>query len=167
MRAVLDLQPGERLLASAPLADGRWVVGTTRALHIVRAAGSDERHGWDQVATATWSDTASMLQVTFADGQRTVAVEFAGSPGYLPEVVRERVEASVVLTRRIEVTGRRGVRVAVRREAPGAALSTQIVADRGVDVTDPALAARIEVELDELREQTGLPRLDSNQRPSD
>lgn len=156
------------MLASAPLADGRWAVATTRALHVAGAAagaevaaepsgaGADERHGWDEVATATWSDTASMLQVTWADGSRALAVEFAGSAGYLPEVVRERVEASVVLTRRIEVTGRRGVRVAVRREAPGAALTTQVVADRGVDVREPELAARIAAEVETLREQTGL-----------
>jgi hypothetical protein len=147
-------------------------VGTTRALHVADDSGTLARHGWDQVAQAAWSETASMLQVSWADGRRPLVLEMADSPGFLPEVVRERVEASVVLSRRIEVSGRRGVRVAVRREAPGTPLSTQVVADRGVDLTEPGLAARIAGDLAELAEQVGLPtdrlpRLDSNQRPSD
>lgn len=172
VRAGLDLRTGERVLTGAPLAGGQWAIGTTRALIVADDSGTLARYGWDRVAQAAWSETASMLQVTWADGSRPLVLEMADRPGYLPEVVRERVEASVVLSRRIEVTGRRGVRVAVRREAPGAPLSTQVVADRGVDVTEPALAARIAADLAELAEQVGLaadglPRLDSNQRPSD
>jgi hypothetical protein len=181
VRSSLDLRMGERVLASAPLLSRGWVVATTRGLHLVDPAGASERHGWDRVAAAVWSDTASMLQVTWVDSRRQLLLEFAGSPGFLPEVIRERVEASVVISRRIDAGGRRGVRVAVRREGPGAELSMQVVADRGVDLSDPGLAARVEVELADLREQTGLsggrskggskegelPRLDSNQRPSD
>ena len=177
VRSSLDLRHGERVLAGAPLLAQGWVVGTTRALHVVDSAGADERHGWDRVAAAVWSDTASMLQVTWVDSRRQLVVELEGAPGYLPEVIRERVEASVVISRRLDVTGRRGVRVAIRREAPGAELSTQVVADRGVDLTDPVLAARVAAELADLCEQAGLseggsaeeelPRLDSNQRPSD
>ena len=119
-----------------------------------------------------WSDTASMLQVTWVSGGAQLVVELAGDEGHLPEVVRERVEASVVASRRFDVQGRRGVRVAIRRTHPGAELTTQVVADRGVDLNDPAIAARVAAELADLREQAGmrpveLPRLDSNQRPSD
>jgi hypothetical protein len=176
VRAGLTLAEGERVLAAARLVDQRWLVGTTRALHIVDAEGAGERHGWDEVAAAVWSDTASMLQVTWADQGRQLVLELAGDAGFLPEVIRERVESSVVVSRRIGAGGRRGVRVAVRRAGPGAPLTTQVVADRGVDLTDPELAARVAAELADLREQTGmtdlevgvgLPRLDSNQRPSD
>lgn len=180
VRSGLVLLDGERVLAVAPLVDRRWLVGTTRALHVVDASGSGERHGWDRVVAAVWSDTASMLQVTWADSSHRLEVELAGDAGFLPEVIRERVEASVVVSRRVSAGGRRGVRVAVRRAAPGAELSTQVVADRGVDLADPELAARVAAELADLTEQTGmdeemgrsgggagLPRLDSNQRPSD
>ncbi len=113
-----------------------------------------------------------MLQVSWVDGRRALTVELVPEEGRLPEVVRERVESSVVLSRRFTVQGRRGVRVAVRRAHHGAELSTQVIADRGVDVQEPAVAARIRAELADLREQAGmgpegLPRLDSNQRPSD
>jgi hypothetical protein len=164
IRSALSLVPGERVLAASALVDRSWVVGTTLALHVVGrsgAAGSAEtvetsRDGWDQVAAAVWSDTASMLQVTWVDHRRDLLLELAGDAGYLPEVIRERVEASVVLSRRFDVNGRRGVRVAVRRAAPGSDLSTQVVADRGVDLADPAVAARVEAELADLREQTGM-----------
>src|SRR3954452_6106882 len=100
VRAGLAVENGERVLAAAPLLDRRWVVGTTRALHIVDADGAGERHGWDEVAAAVWSDTASMLQVTWADRQRQLVLELAGDAGFLPEVIRERVESSVVVSRR-------------------------------------------------------------------
>jgi hypothetical protein len=174
VRTALGLERGERVLAAARLRSGGWLVATTLALHVTGADGSaaTSRHSWDRVAGAVWSDTAAMLQVTWVDGARQLVVELAGDEGLLPEVVRERVEASVVLSRRFEVPGRRGVRVAIRRAHHGAELSTQVVADRGVDLTDPAIAARVAAELADLREQVGmrpegLPRLDSNQRPSD
>jgi hypothetical protein len=156
VRRALDLRRGERVLAGARLAGGGWVVGTTRALHVVDADGRGERHGWDRVAAAVWSDTAEMLQVTWVDAQPQLVLDFADGPGFLPEVIRERVEASVVLSRRIEAGGRRGIRVAIRRESPGAELSTQVIADRGVDVSEPGLAARVAAELADLREQTGM-----------
>jgi hypothetical protein len=119
--------------------------------------GADQSWGWDRVAAAVWSDTASMLQVTWVDERRQLVLELAGQAGYLPEVIRERVEASVVISRRIPVTGRRGVRVAIRRAAPGAALTTQVVADHGVDLAEPELAARVAAELADLQEQAGMP----------
>ena len=156
VRAGLSLRDGERVLAGAPLVDRRWVVGTTRALHVVDAEGAGERHGWDEVIAAVWSDTASMLQVTWADSSRQLELELAGDAGFLPEVIRERVEASVVVSRRVSAGGRRGVRVAVRRAAPGAELTTQVVADRGVDLADPELAVRVAAEVADLEEQTGM-----------
>lgn len=161
VRAAMTLDRRERVLAAAPLVNRRWVVGTTTALHVVDpeagGASADESWGWDRVAAVVWSDTASMLQVSLADERRQLELELAGKSGYLPEVIRERVEASVVISRRIPVTGRRGVRVAIRRAAPGAALTTQVVADHGVDVDEPDLAARIAAELADLREQAGMP----------
>ncbi len=167
----LDLGRGERVLAAGRLRRGGWVVATNVALHAVDN-GEPLRRTWDEVAGAVWSDTASMLQVTWADGGRPLTVELVAGEGLLPEVVRERVEASVVLSRRLTVQGRRGVRVAIRRAHHGADLVTQVIADRGVDLHEPEVAARVRAELADLREQAGLapeglPRLDSNQRPSD
>ncbi len=155
VRAALQLERGERVLAAGRLVDRRWVVATTQALHVTTEDG-EQRHGWDRVAAAVWSDTASMLQVTWVDERRQLLLELAGDAGFLPEVIRERVEASVVLARRFAVQGRRGVRVAVRRVAPGSPLHTQVVADHGVDLADPDVATRVELELADLREQTGM-----------
>jgi hypothetical protein len=152
VRAAIPLARGERILAAAQLQDRRWVVASTRALHI----GPGETRGWDQVEAAVWSDTATMLQVSWVGERRQSLFEFAGSAGFLPEVIRERVEGSVVISRRIPVNGRRGVRVAIRRAAPGQPLTTQVVPDRGVDLRDVEIAARVEAALADLREQTGM-----------
>ena len=175
-RADLGLTPRERVLTAAQLADGRWVAATTTALLVTTAAGP-ERHGWESVDSAVWAEGASMLQITWVGSSRSTLLEFAGSAGYLPEVVRERVEASVVLSRKISVRGSQGVKIAVRRSGPGGGLITQVVPDRGVRIDEPEVAARIAFELADLRDATGmpadedwapeLPRLDSNQRPSD
>jgi hypothetical protein len=158
VRAELDLQRGERVLAAGRLRSGGWLVATTLALHVTERArvAAPVRRPWDQVAGVVWSDTASMLQVTWVDGSRQLTVELATDEGYLPEVLRERVEASVVLSRRFDVQGRRGVRVAIRRAHHGAELTTQVVADHGVDLSAPEVAARVRAELADLREQAGM-----------
>jgi hypothetical protein len=176
VRTELGLAPRERVLTAAPLADGRWVAATMTAL-VVATSGGPERHGWESVDSAVWAEGASMLQVTWVGSSRSTLLEFADTAGYLPEVVRERVEASVVLSRKISVRGSRGVKIAVRRSGPGGELITQVVPDRGVRIDEPDVVARIAVELADLRDATGmpaaedttpeLPRLDSNQRPSD
>jgi hypothetical protein len=69
--------------------------------------------------------------------------------------VRERVRASVVLTREVELEGGRRVFVALRKAADGA-LSTSVSPGRGVRLTDPDVAARVAAAEAGLREEAGL-----------
>ena len=76
--------------------------------------------------------------------------------GYLPEVVRERVMSTYVISSRVAVQGRRGVTVAVRRRAD-ASLLVQAVADPGVDLLRPGAVTAVTAAARDLRDQVGLP----------
>lgn len=160
VRSHLGLAKGERVLAAAPTAqddDSAWAVATDQALLLVSAEGLAQRRGWEEVDHATWDDESRELLVDWVDGSeptRVVLAEGAGS--YLPEVLRERVQSSVVLTRRVVVRGRRGVRIVVRRIPRDGALTTQVLPDPGVTLDDPAVVPLIESAHREVRAQAGL-----------
>lgn len=148
------------MLAVAQSGEGEsspWAVATDQALLLVSGAGLVQRRGWEDVDNAAWDDDERELLVAWVDGSestRIVLAEDAG--GYLPEVLRERVQSSVVLTRRVEVRDRRGVRIVVRRIPRDGALTTQVLPDRGVSLDDPAVVPLIESAHREVRAQAGI-----------
>ena len=76
-------------------------------------------------------------------------------PRRLPEAVRERVQASIVVSAYHKLGRIGGVRVVARRS--GAAEPVwALVYDRGVDPLDPVVRARAEQILADVRAQTGL-----------
>jgi hypothetical protein len=77
-----------------------------------------DRLPWHDVLGATWDAEAEALRLEVADGpRRERRVLVLDEPGLLPETVRERVQASIVLTRHVPLVGRRGVRIVARRAA--------------------------------------------------
>ena len=48
-RSRLDLRPGDTVLVSTELSDGRWAVASRLALHLVPADGPVARHPWSDV----------------------------------------------------------------------------------------------------------------------
>jgi hypothetical protein len=76
-------------------------------------------------------------------------------PGSVPETVRERVTATVVMSTHVKLTGG-GVRIAARRPARGGEPRWTFVFDPGLDPADPGLLAQAEQALEEIRRQTGL-----------
>jgi hypothetical protein len=165
VREGLALARGERVLAHATLAAGGWLVATTTALVLVDpiegpASGPGTprvRSPWHEVAEAVWSSDDRTLRVRWVGGDGADPQLLLG-PGesYLPEVVRERVMSTYVISRRVAGAGRRGVTVAVRRRAD-ATLVVQAVADPGVDMLRPGIAAAVAEAARDLREQVGLP----------
>jgi hypothetical protein len=165
VREGLALARGERVLAHATLAAGGWLVATTTALVLVDpiegpASGPGTprvRSPWHEVAEAVWSSDDRTLRVRWVGGDGAEQQLLLG-PGesYLPEVVRERVMSTYVISRRVAGAGRRGVTVAVRRRAD-ATLVVQAVADPGVDMLRPGIAAAVAEAARDLREQVGLP----------
>lgn len=152
-RPALEVAPGERLLAWTTTAEGTVIGGTRDALYL------PDRLPWEQIEAAGWdSETATFRVrevVTWGRprAEHTFTIE---EPGRLLQLVRERVEASVVLQRHVPVHGRRGVRVIARR-APGRHEDPTWVYefDEGVDPDDPEVRRIAAEALVAAREELG------------
>jgi hypothetical protein len=137
------LSRGERVLARASTTDGSWLLGTRDALVVVDHTSSALRVPWERVETADWVRDAEQLRVTevgeFGD-PRPVHVFSVADPGRLLQMIRERVTASVLLQRRVVVSGRGGLLVIARRPPRGRGeVSWAWEFDAGVDPDDPVV----------------------------
>jgi hypothetical protein len=164
VREGLGLARGERLLAHATVAGGGWLVATTRTLVVVDpidgpASGPGTPRvsvAWHDLAEAVWVADDRTLHVRGVSDEGEQVFLLAEQRSYLPEVVRERVMSTFVLSQRVDVRGRRGVTVAVRRRAD-ATLVVQAVPDPGVDLLRPGVADAVLAAARDLRIQVGLP----------
>jgi len=163
VRRGLALPAGDRVLALAVDATtGHHLVASTYAVSVVTGEGALAlRRAWMLVDAGTWEPETAMLTLTWADGARPVQWCLRDQRSLLPETVRERVQASVVLSTRLALGDRRSGRVAVRQDLATRELSTQAILGRGVRADDPDVAAQVRFALADLRDQVGLPvRLD-------
>ncbi|HEY3528794.1 MAG TPA: hypothetical protein VGK78_06550 [Nocardioides sp.] len=159
-RPPVEVEAGERLLAWAPLEDGGWVAGTRDALYFPGG-----RVPWEQVEAADWDRDEARLRVSEVGtwGEQRPRHVFhipdsaARDTDRLLQLVRERVTASVLVSRHVPVTGRRGVRVVARR-APSGRSEVQWVYeyDEGVDPDDPFVRAAAETALAAARSDVGM-----------
>lgn len=141
VRAGLPLQPGERVIAFAHERGDGWVVATERAL-----LAGDRRTEWTDVTHAQWYDEEQVLAVDLLPGGPPSFRLSLAEPGRLPETVRERVMASIVLSRRISLPGG-AARVVARRADRSDETVWQVVADEGTDLADPAVRERVDAAL--------------------
>jgi hypothetical protein len=141
----LALDKGERVLAVSG-----ETVATDSALRY-RAEDGFTRLPWERVEQAVWKD--GLLVIREVGGARH-DVRLA-EPGSVPETVRERVTATVVMSTHVKLIGG-GVRIAARRPARGGEPRWTFVFDPGLDPADPGLLAQAEQALEEIRRQTGL-----------
>jgi hypothetical protein len=149
---------GERLLAWAEAQRGVTLVAGRHALHLVGTV-DDARvvlrsRPWHLVDAGTWTPEGD-LRVTWVDGEPPLRVVL-DEPGMLPETLRERVQASVVLAETLDLGGRRSAKVVVRRDLATGRLLSQAVLGRGVRSTDPGVAEQVRDGLARVREQVGL-----------
>ncbi len=155
-RTAIDTAPGERLLAWAEDEAGAAVVASTHRLLVVTPAGEvDLGRPWHLVDAGGWDHDTFALTVTWVDGART-STWVLPEPRMLPETVRERVQASVVLAERVELPGRRFARVVVRSDLATGDLLEQTILGRGVRRDDPGVAEATAAARADLREQVGL-----------
>jgi hypothetical protein len=154
-----DLDRGERVLAAAPAADGTWLLGTRTGLVLVEPCET-MRIPWERVERAEWDRDTDRLRVSEVGeygARRPVHVLEVTEPGRLLAFVRERVTASVVLQRRVTVSGRRGLTVLARRPPTGTGeIAWAYEFDAGVDPDDPQVRDLAEAGLRAAAEELGL-----------
>jgi hypothetical protein len=161
--AALDLAKGERVLAfGVDDNTGGYLVATTFAVADVRStlltptAELILRRPWLSVDAASWEPETATLTVTWTDGRRAGQWSFRDQPTRLPETLRERVQASVVIATRLNLGDRRTGRVAIRQDFETRELIAQTVLGRYTRADDPEVQAHIEAALAHLRDQVGL-----------
>jgi hypothetical protein len=154
-RDLLGLTSSDRMLAWSALVGGGWAVATPAGLRAVLPTGHLVRRPWTEVDHVAWDGDSRMLAVWWVGSRQASPLEVEEG-SFLPEVVHERVRASMVLTLDVDVPGGGTVRVALRKADDGT-LSTQAVPGRGVRMKDPAVAALVERARAQLRDEAGLP----------
>jgi hypothetical protein len=142
VRSALPLGSGERPMAYAQSRDGLWWVGTPAALYLPR--GSEwVRLPWEVIEHAEWEQDSGTLLVTeaadFGERQQQYRADLNDASRLL-QLIRERVTASVVLTRFVPVEGRAGMTL-VGRRAPGTdgEIEWSFVLGAGLEPEDPRL----------------------------
>lgn len=155
----LPLQARERVLAFSRADAGGWHVATDQALYVA-GDGGHRRIAWQCVDRATWDrDSERLVVVEVADfGEPQPRHPLAiTEPGRLLEVVRERVTASVLMTRHVPVAGSRGLKVVARRAPAGdGEVVWSFWLDEGLSPSDPAVRVAAERGLAEAQSELGV-----------
>jgi hypothetical protein len=156
VRRAVDLGSGERVLSwGREVGSGTTVVASNHHLYAVDAGGARTlARPWHEVDAGTWSAELTQLTVTWVDGSRP-SQWVLGVTSLVPETLRERVQASVVLAQRIDLGPRRSARAVIRQDLGTGDLVEQVVLGRGVRADDAEMTARTEAALAYLREQVG------------
>ena len=154
------LEPDERILAACEARDGSWLLGTRDALHVVPPSDAGRRVAWEWVERADWSKDDARLRVVEVGEfgrERPVHVFEVDDPGVFLQLVRERVTASVVLQRRVVVSGKKGLYVIARRAPRGSGEITWAYEfDREVDPAEPGVLEAAEEGLRRAAQEIGL-----------
>ncbi|MDQ3307992.1 MAG: hypothetical protein M3499_06515 [Actinomycetota bacterium] len=148
VKELVGLERGERALAWAFDASGRWYVGSDRALHLPSEEGH-RRVPWEQVERADWQRDKGRLSIVevadWSEPERRTVVG-VDEAGELLELLRERVTKSVVVSVYAPVRGRLGLSVVGRRSPAGA----------GPITWSTVLAAGLAPDEPDVREVAGL-----------
>jgi hypothetical protein len=151
---------GDKVLAAAAATDGTWLLGTRDALVVVEPADTI-RIPWERVETADWEREAERLRVAEVGefGQVRPVHRFElPTPGDLLPMIRERVTASVLLQRRVTVSGKRGLKVIARRAPHGRGeITWAYELDAGIDPEDPDVQAAAALGLRAAQDELGQP----------
>lgn len=145
---------GERVLAGASSGQGD-VAGTRDALYLPGGL----RVPWHLLDGADWDSEAGVLTIrevgTFGRVRPVHRLEL-DDPRRLLELVRERITASIVLTRHVPVAGRGGATVVGRRPTTGLRELVWFVEyDADLDPDDPAVEAAVAHALAAARSEVG------------
>ena len=143
------------MLVAAELTDGRWAGAARRSLYVAGPDGDVLRRPWSDVDRASLDPETSAITISWVDGSRA-ELALAG-PGADPfaQALRERVQSSVVHSEIVVLPGGSEARVALRRDE-GGRLVSQVIGSAGLDLADPAVAARVDAAEARVRSAAGL-----------
>lgn len=144
---VRELAGGDKPLAWTQVAQ-QWLVATTQFLVV---PGRAQPLAWHDVVRAAWDDPVLELQAP--EGPYRFVLE---NPDKIPQVVNERVKASVLIQHHVPLVGERGVRLVARRPPGSDEIIWRVTFDVGLDPDDPGLRAAADAALAELRTSIGL-----------
>jgi hypothetical protein len=148
----LTLEVGERVLATGEATSGT-VIATDRRL-LVPADEGFHPIGWESVDRASWDRDGELLLVVetgpMGSGPRHHRLQVE-EPGRLVDVVREQVNASMVITRYLPISGERGVRVTGRRRRTQDRLRWVVAVDDGLHLDDPEVRAKVDAAVAAVR----------------
>ncbi len=155
MREVPGRTP--RILAWAGEGD-QVAIGSPTVLSTGGGAAGWQHVGWHQIERGGWNEELRRLSWVLLDGRRG-AVGLA-EPGRLPELFRERVEATIVVKQFVPLAGERGVTISARRPlGAGGPLDWHTTLTRGLSwqsagvreaVEDALAAAQAEYDMREV-----------------
>ncbi|MFF5213435.1 hypothetical protein [Streptosporangium sp. NPDC000396] len=137
--------PTDRVLTYAKGPDG-YVIVTDKALYL-----GTTRLPWFQVDRGVWDEEGLTVVTMAGESHRVLLPE----PGRIPEAVRERVTASIVVNQYAPLDARGGVRL-VARKTDDDRMVWEFVFDSGMDPGDPGLRALAEQALEEARRSFGV-----------
>lgn len=153
--AAAHLPKDQRVLASAPTADGAWAVATTRAVGVVSAEGVRWSRPWRDVDHGAWESDTDSLTVRWVDGAPDVTLDLPGAPRAFLQAFRERVQHSVVHVESLALPGGANVRAVIRRDGDESLMS-QVIVDGARPLTDAELTAVNNLEA-RVRRAAGMP----------
>ena len=155
----LGIEAGERVLAWSRLTGGGHAAAGVVALRVLTERGRLIHRPWLDVDHVAWAQDSHMLAVWWVGSRSATPLELPDA-SYLPEVIHERVRASVVISQdvSVEADGRtlKG-RVALRKNADGA-LVVQTSSAARAEVDHPLLVAAMAEVAARLRQDAGLPQ---------
>lgn len=144
---VRELAGADKALAWTQVAQ-QWLVATSAALVV---PGRPQPLSWPDVVRAAWDDP--VLEVQAPEGMYRFVLE---EPGRIPQVVNERVKASVLVQHHVPLVGELGVRLVARRRPGSDEILWRVTFDPGLNPDDPQLRAAADDALSELRTSIGL-----------
>lgn len=125
------------------------VVVAMRDSLALRRDGAWETWGWQEILSGSWRADADTFRWVCADGRRVEA--HLDSPARLPEVFRERVQASTVMTETHDLE-RGSVAIIGRRSLDGTdSITWYATASGGADLAEPATSRFVVRRTDELK----------------
>jgi hypothetical protein len=129
------IAPG-RVLTWGRTADG-VAVGTIGVLAVL--GDEDEAIAWHDIVRGGWDADANRLRWrSRSGGERSIVLT---ETGRLPELLQERVQASIVVQRSVEIAPRRTVIIAGRRDLASGVVDWTVDGGPGVNLADPQTAA--------------------------